>query len=144
MWAANGWPMARKDDMTQEPQEPQELTVPLAEANIFAMNKDGFKVHIKLPVRPSNILRNIGLLLDVMAKEGYVPDKTMGQRQQEAPAVQAPTGVATWIVNPDGSRACSLHGVAEYKAPGVSARTGKPYTGFWKCTVRDCKPEGKN
>ena len=140
MWAANGWPMARKDDMTT--QEPEHDS-PLAEASIFALNPAGFKVHIKLPSRAATIVRNVDVLLAALAEKGYTPDKTMGQPQE--PAVQAPAGgAAQWVTNPDGTRACSVHGPAEYKAPGVSARTGKPYTGFWKCTNRDCKPEGAN
>jgi len=35
---------------------------------------------------------------------------------------------------------CSVHQVAmRYVPPGVSARTGRAYAGFWRCTRRGCE-----
>jgi hypothetical protein len=127
---------------------------PMAEANVFAMSPDGFKVHIKLPSRSMTIIGNVDLLLKGLAAKGYTPDPTMGgfrnapaapvAAAQPAPAQPVPNGPAQWIHNPDGSRSCSVHGPAKWVPPGVSRNTGQPFTGFWSCSVRACKPAGEN
>lgn len=168
MWAANGWPLkAREDEMTtatgqtgqmtqpsgnaapEPPREPEAAPV-MAEANIFALNPAGFKVHIKLPSKAASIVKNVDVLLSALSDSGYTPDLMGGGK---APATSTPTqaaapvqgaGAAVWVVNPDGTKSCSVHGQAAFQAPGVSRATGKPYAGFWKCTMRDCRPTGEN
>ena len=34
---------------------------------------------------------------------------------------------------------CPIHGTSKWVKPGVSTRTGQPYSGFFACTERDCK-----
>lgn len=146
--------------MTTEPTpEPApETHESMAEANIFAMNPAGFKVHIKLPSKPGSIVRNVDVLLKALAAQGYGPDTSMGKQQPPAASTTAPGPVsevwtqaqvpatqqaAAWMVNQDGSRSCSVHGVGKFVPPGTS-RQGKPYLGFWACSVQDCKPIGAN
>jgi len=121
-----------------------------AEGNIFCVSPQGFRGHIKLSSPSVSILRNMNILADALETAGWRPDVPAlngfsrpqeGQQQQQS---AGPSGVAEWVINNDGSRLCSVHGPAKFVPPGVSKRTGQPFSGFWACQVRGCKPRGED
>ena len=110
-----------------------------AECNVFATDPKGFKVHFKLIGQANKIINNLEVLTDGLLARGYVPEQG---RPINTPQSAGPSGVAEWINNPDNSRSCSVHGPAKWVPPGVSRTNNKPYTGFWACQTKGCKPRG--
>lgn len=128
----------------------------VSELNVFTLDPNGFKTHWKIvsgttPDQLNAMTQRQTQLSKWLSEHHYKPDEmgrgsSNGNAAAPAPpqAVSAPPGAAVWVVSPDGSRSCSLHGPANWKPPGVSRTTNKPYTGFWGCVVKECKPVGAN
>lgn len=128
----------------------------MSEVNMFTLDPNGFKTHWKIVSGTTGddlnkMMLHQGVLSKWLHEHQYKPDEMGRGNGHSAPvaasqaATGAPVGVAAaWVVNDDGSRSCSVHGVGEFVPPGVSTKTGKPYTGFWKCRVNGCKPAGKS
>lgn len=127
-----------------------------SEINVFTIDANGFKTHWKIRQDASkeelaNLYNRQQQLSDWLASKGYKPDDfgrgaviASTAPPAAAPASTTAGGEAEWVVNPDGTKSCSVHGQAAFKPGGVSRNTGLPYTGFWKCAVAGCKPKGAN
>lgn len=126
----------------------------MSEVNVFSLDPNGFKTHWKIVSGTTGedlnkMMQHQGVLSKWLLDHHYKPDD-MGRGEvapiavSSPPMLTAPAGAAVWVQNPDGTKSCSLHGQGAFQAPGVSRRTGQPYAGFWKCTVKDCKPTGEN
>lgn len=127
----------------------------VSEINVFTLDPNGYKTHWKITsdttdAQLAELMKREITLTKWLKEKEYQPDE-MGRGHTPAPATPtngatapAPGGAASWVVNADGSRSCSVHGVGEFVPPGTSKRTGKPYTGFWKCRIDGCKPTGEN
>lgn len=85
--------------MTTTDHKPPEQEPLIAEANIFALNPAGFKVHIKLPSSPRSVVGNINTLLSALADSGYTPDTSMMPRHEPVAAGVASSGMQCGICN---------------------------------------------
>lgn len=129
----------------------------VSEINVFTLDPHGFKTHWRIGCETTDaqlaeLMKRQIALTKWLSEHQYLPDEMGRGHAAPTPVVATPSatpsapvpGAAVWVMNADGSRACSLHGPANWKAPGVSRTTGKPYSGFWSCQQRGCKPAGDN
>ena len=122
-------------------------TLAQGEINIFCKTPDGYDAHIKISLlNRAKAATYLAQISAALSENGFAPSSRFPGKlpaPQDGPAPFEPArsnGAATWILNRDGSRSCSLHGIGKFVPPGTSKRTGKPYQGFWACETQGCKP----
>ena len=136
--------------LEQEEEEAQQYREP-SEFRMYALDPAGFKVNWQISASTSseqlnNLIQRQQQLSNWLRLHDYTPDdfgvsaRATGGRPQATTQPTKSASGAEWIMEPDGSRSCSLHGPGKWVPPGTSKKTGKPYNGFWACQTQDCKP----
>lgn len=112
----------------------QETPTLAAEANIFATNPEGFKVHFKLITdNPAKIVANMETLAAGLVTKGYTPDASMNHEAAPAPRGRGKENGATDVP------VCKDCGGPVWDNRGNKRSPKSP---DFKCKDRDCEAAG--
>ncbi len=136
--------------------------------NLFCQSPQGFRCHFEIddarvPLDNDNNIIGVNEAMNLLLKSqadlikwleahGYTGEYVQSGSAASTSATGGSTSTATafvpdnsrepyWIQNDNGSRSCSVHGPGRLMPAGVSKSTGKPYSAFWGCQQRGCRPE---
>ena len=117
-----------------------------SEINVFTLDANGFKTHWRIGASTTEdqlneLVKRQVQLSSWLITHNYTPDTMGGPSRGGNGSAKVAFTPAVWELDADGTHVCSVHGPGKFVPPGTSKKTGKPYSGFWACTNRDCKPQ---